>query len=250
MRGVKGRLGMALLIFAIVAGFYWKITLTRQFEWIWGPDQETQILGWFQVQARAWNHGTPALGDPYVWAGQPLLGQAQPGAVYPLNWLLFALPLRHDGFIRWWALQWYFVVIRFMALAFCYLLCRDLGRSRPASLLAGSVFALGGYIGNTGWPQMVNGVLWLPLVFLFLLRATRGQYPLRNAGLSGMFLRGAPTGTWLAPRHSRSYSPSRLALYKFCRPGNMVISPSVGWERPRRLTGMSPCLIQFIRSTI
>ena len=197
MRAVKGRLGMALLMLAIVAGFYWKITLTRQFDWIWGPDQATQILPWFQVQARAWNHGTPALWDPYVWAGQPLLGQAQPGAAYPLNWLLFALPLRHDGFIRWWALQWYFVVIRFMALAFCYLLCRDLGRSRPASLLAGCVFALGGYIGNTGWPQMVNGALWLPLVFLFLLRATRGQHPLRNAALSGMFLGLA----WLSGHH-------------------------------------------------
>jgi Bacterial membrane protein YfhO len=197
MRGAKGRLGMALLMLAIVAGFYWKITLTRQFDWIWGPDQATQILPWFQVQARAWNHGMPALWDPYVWAGQPLLGQAQPGAAYPLNWLLFSLPLRHDGFIRWWALQWYFVAIRFMALAFCYLLCRDLGRSRAASLLAGCVFALGGYIGSAGWPQMVNGALWLPLVLLFLLRAGRGQQPFRNAALSGMFLGLA----WLSGHH-------------------------------------------------
>ena len=188
MSGVKGRLGMALLMLAIVAGFYWKLTLTRQFDWIWSRDQTRQIFPWFEVQARAWNHGAIALWDPYVWAGQPLLGQAQPGVAYPLNWLLFALPLRHDGLIRWWALQWYFVVIHFMALAFCYLLCRDLGRSRTASLLAGCVFALGGYIGNTGWPQMVNGALWLPLVFLFLLRAGRGEQPLRNAVLSGLFL--------------------------------------------------------------
>jgi len=146
MRDAKGRLGMALLMLAIVAGFYWKITLTRQFDWMWAPDQATQILPWFQVQARAWNHGTPALWDPYVWARQPLLGQAQPGA---------------------------------------------------ASLLAGCVFALGGYIGNAGWPQMVNGALWLPLVFLFLLRAGRGQHPVRNAMLSGMFLGVA----WLSGHH-------------------------------------------------
>jgi hypothetical protein len=197
MRGAKGRVAMASLLLAIVAGFYWKLTLTRQFDWIWAHDQATQVLPWFEVQARASNHGTIALWDPYVWAGQPLLGQAQPGVAYPLNWILFRLPLRHDGLIRWWALQWYFVVIRFMALAFCYLLCRDLGRSRAASLVAGCVFALGGYIGSTSWPQMVNGALWLPLVLLFLLRAGRGEQPVRNAVLSGAFL-GV---SWLSGHH-------------------------------------------------
>jgi hypothetical protein len=197
MRGAKSRLGMALLMLAIVAGFYWKLTLTRQYDWIWGPDQATQILPWLHVEARAWSHGSIGLWDPYVWAGQPLLGQVVPGTAYPLNWLLFALPLRHDGMIRWWALQWYFVAIRFMALAFCYLLCRDLGRSRIASLVAGCVFALGGYIGSTAWPQLVNGAVWLPLVFLFLLRAGRGEQPLRNAVVSGTFLGVA----WLSGHH-------------------------------------------------
>ena len=197
MRDAKGRLGMALLMFAIVAGFYWELTLTRQFDWIWGPDLASQVLPWFQVQARAWNHGMIALWDPYSWAGQPLLGQAQPGTAYPLNWILFALPLRHDGWIRWWALQWYFVVVHFMAMAFCYLLCRDLACSCAASLLAGAVFAFGGFIGETGWPQWTNGALWLPLVFLFLLRAGRGERPLRNALLSGTFLGAA----WLSGHH-------------------------------------------------
>jgi hypothetical protein len=196
-RCAKGRLGMALLMFAIVAGFYWELTLTHQFDWIWGPDLAAQVLPWFEVQARAWNHGTIALWDPYSWAGQPLLGQAQPGTAYPLNWILFALPLRHDGLIRWWALQWYFVVVHFMAMAFCYLLCRDLGCSRAASLLAGAVFAFGGFMGETGWPQWTNGALWLPLVFLFLLRAGRGERPLRNAVLSGTFLGVA----WLSGHH-------------------------------------------------
>jgi hypothetical protein len=196
-RRLGARVSMAVLMLVIVAGFYWKLTLTRQFEWVWGPDLAQQVLPWFQVQARALHQGAIALWDPYVWGGQPLLGQAQPGTAYPLNWMLFAVPLRHDGFIRGWALTWYFVVIRFMALAFCFLLCRDLGRSRIASLIAGSVFALGGYIGNTSWPQMVNGAVWLPLVFLFLLRAGRGEHPLRNGVLSGTFLGIA----WLSGHH-------------------------------------------------
>ena len=187
---------MALALFAVVAGFYWKLTLTSQFDWVWGPDLATQVMPWFAVQARSWHAGTFPLWDPYLWAGQPLLGQAQPGAAYPLNWLLFILPLHH-GQISTWALQWYFVVIRFLAVAFCYLLCRDLGRSRMASSIAGFVFGLGGVVGTTGWPQMVNGAIWAPLVFLFLLRAARGRNVFGNAALSGMFLGVA----WLSGHH-------------------------------------------------
>jgi hypothetical protein len=188
---------MALVLFVVVAGFYWKLTLTRQFDWIWGPDLTQQFLPWMVEQARAWSKGAIALWDPYMWGGQPLLGQLLPGTAYPLNWILFVLPLRHDGLIHWWALQWYFVIIRLMGVAFCYWLCRDLGRSRTASLLAGAVFGLGGYIGNIGWPQMANGAVWLPVVFLFLLRAGRGQNILGNAALSGMFLGIA----WLSGHH-------------------------------------------------
>jgi hypothetical protein len=194
---LKKRLLAAFLLLAIVAGFYWKLTLTRQFDWVWGPDLATQVLPWFEEQARFWGKGTIALWDPTMWAGQPFVGQNQPGTAYPLNWILFALPMRNNGFIRWDALQWYFVVTRFMAVAFCYWLCRDLGRSRIASLLGGVIFGLGGFIGSTGWPQWVNGAVWLPLVFLFLLRASRTGNMLRNAALSGMFLGIA----WLSGHH-------------------------------------------------
>ena len=192
----RSRLWVALALFAIVAGFYWKLTLTSQFDWIWGPDLATQVVPWFEVQARSWHQGTFPLWDPYLWAGQPLLGQAQPGTAYPLNWLLFKLPL-DNGHISAVALQWYYVVIRFLAVAFCYLLCRDLGRSRLASAIAGFVFALGGVVGSTGWPQMVNGAIWAPLVFLFLLRAARGRNVQGSAALSGMFLGIA----WLSGHH-------------------------------------------------
>lgn len=193
---VGNQLRMAIVFFVIVVGFYWKLTLTAQFDWIWGPDLATQVLPWFQEQARQWNRGTFPLWDPYLWAGQPLIGQAQPGAAYPPNWILFALPL-DNGQIAMAALQWYFVMIHLMAAAFCYWLCRDLARSRAASLVAGLAFGLGGFVGATGWPQMVNGALWLPLVFLFLLRATRGKNTLGNAALSGMFLGIA----WLSGHH-------------------------------------------------
>ena len=77
--------------------------------------------------------------DPYHWGGQSLIGQVQPGAAYLPNWLLFLLPLRH-GWIRQNYLHWYFVLIHYMGALFCYWLCRDLKRSRPAAILAGAAF--------------------------------------------------------------------------------------------------------------
>jgi hypothetical protein len=186
----------ALLLFVLVAGFYWKLTLTRQFEWMRGPDVAEQVLPWFDVQAAEFHHGRVPLWDPYLWSGQPLLGQAQPGAAYPLNWLLFAMPLE-GGHISPIALAWYFVIIHLMAAAFCYLLCRDLDRSRAASIAAGLIFTFSGYLGDNSWPQMINGAVWAPLVFLFQLRTRRDGRVAANAALSGLFLGIA----WLSGHH-------------------------------------------------
>ena len=166
----------------MVALFYWRITLTSQYDWMWSPDLAGQVLPWFQTQALQWHrHGFP-MWDPYLWNGQPLFGQAQPGAAYPLNWLLFWMPLDAAGHIQSWALAGYFVAIHFMAAAFCYKLCRDLGRSFAASIFGAMIFTFAGYIGSTDWPQMLNGAVWMPLVSL----------PAARRG------REAPTGKWRA----------------------------------------------------
>jgi hypothetical protein len=180
-------LAVPLLLLAAVIAVFWRITLTNQFAWMDHPDMANQVLPWYQFQAAEWQQGRFPLWDPYHWGGQPLVGQAQPGAAYPLNWILFLLPLR-DGFIRHGFMNWYFVAIHFMAALFTYLLCLDLSRSRPAALIAGLLFGAGGYMGNIGWPQMINGLVWAPVVFLFLLRVLRAQRPLSSAALAGMFL--------------------------------------------------------------
>ena len=75
-----------------------------------------------------------------------------------------------------------------MAALFCYALCRDLKRSRAASLLAGAAFSCGGLVGTVGWPQMLNGAVWTPLVVLFFLRSTRAEHRFTSAALCGTFL--------------------------------------------------------------
>jgi hypothetical protein len=190
------RLAGPALLFLVCAGFFWKLVLTNQYTWMESPDTANQVLPWLQFQASEWHRGRIPLWEAHVWGGQPLIGQAQPGAAYPLNWLLFALPLR-NGWIRQSYLHWYFVLIHYMAALFCYWLCRDLKRSRAASVIAGAAFGLGGYVGTTDWPQMLNGAVWAPLVFLFLLRALRGEKPVLSGGLAGAALGMA----WLSGHH-------------------------------------------------
>jgi Bacterial membrane protein YfhO len=175
------------LLFVIYVGFFWKLTLTRQFTWMETPDIANQVLPWFQFQAGEWHKWHFPAWDPFEWGGQALVGQTQPGAVYPPNWLLFLTPLR-DGWLRLSVLHWYFVLIHYMGGLFCYLLCRDLKHSRAASLLAGTAFGVTGWMGATEWPQMLNGAVWAPLVFLFLLRVVRGERTVVSGALAGTFL--------------------------------------------------------------
>lgn len=196
-----------LILLLLIVCFYWKLTLTRQYDWGWGPDFATQVLPWFHVQARQWHAGEFPLWDPYLWGGQPLFGQAQPGSAYPLNWLLFLMPLDGTGAIKPGFLQGYFIAIHYMGALFCYWLCRDLGRSRTASVFAGLAFSVTGFLGTRNWPQMINGCVWAPLALLFVLRALRTQTEARPSGSAFRAVRQAVFGgaalgmAWLSGHH-------------------------------------------------
>src|SRR5580658_398082 len=160
-----------LLIISIL--FHWKLVLTNQYTWLEAGDIGSLIMPWFQFQAGEWHHWRFPMWDPYSWAGQPLFGQAQPGAAYPINWLLFWMPLDH-GWLRQDVLHWWYVLVHYLAGLTAYALCRDLNRSRLASVLGGIVYSLAGYVASIDSPQMLQGAIWAPLVFLFLFRAERG----------------------------------------------------------------------------
>jgi hypothetical protein len=183
-------------LFLVCTGFFWKIVLTNQYTWLESPDLAYQVLPWLQVQAGELHRGRVPLWDPYMFGGQSLIGQAQPGVAYPLNWLLLLAPLR-QGWIRQSYLHWYFVLIHFMAAWFGYLLCRDLRRSQLSSVAAGCAFALGGWVGVTDWPQMLNSAVWAPLVLLYMLRSLRGERPAASAAAAGAFFGMA----WLGGHH-------------------------------------------------
>src|ERR1017187_1831030 len=80
--------GPAILLL-IVIGFFWKLVLTDQYSWLQAPDLSSQVVPWFQFQAVQFHLHRFPLWDPFLWGGQSLIGQAQPGLAYPFNWILF-----------------------------------------------------------------------------------------------------------------------------------------------------------------
>ena len=183
-------LACPVLLFVITVAFFWKLVLAGQYTWLDASDITFQIVPWLQVQAVQWHTGHFPLWDTHLWTGQPLLGQVQTGTLNPLNWALFSVPLK-DGFIRVRALHWYWVIIHYLAALFGYVLCRDLGISRMASVFAGCAFGLGGFVGAIGWPQKAMSALLLPLVLMFFLRVLRRENALANGAASGALLGAA-----------------------------------------------------------
>jgi len=177
-------LAMPALLLVITAGFYWKVTLTRQYTWLEAPECAARILPWLDFQAREVHAGRLPFWDPYLWGGQSLIGQVQPGTANPLNWALFALPLR-DGHIRPLYLNWYWVLLHWLGALSLYALCRDLQAGRAASLLGAAGFGLGGFMGFALQPQALAAALWIPLSLLYFFRVLRAARPVASAALSG-----------------------------------------------------------------
>lgn len=185
-----------LILILLTVAFYWKLALTDQYVWFDHPDMAYLEIPRLEFMAREIHLGRFPLWDPHVWMGQPLVGQTQPGPLNPLNLLFLLLPLR-DGYLRWEFLNWYYVLLHALAALGAYALCRELGRSRAASVLAAGAFSFGGFLGSAAWLDVLSGAVWTPFVAVFFVRAARGRRPAGNAALGGLFLGLA----WLSGHH-------------------------------------------------
>ncbi|MBM3788032.1 MAG: hypothetical protein FJW30_27110, partial [Acidobacteria bacterium] len=166
----------ALLTLGVLA-IYWKFTLSNQFSWFDGPDHVNQVIPWLEMQAREWHAGRLPILDPHQWAGTALLAQNQPGTLHPINWILFSLPLKY-GRLQIPILNGYFVLMHLIGAWCMFALARAQRISRPSSVVVALGYGCGGFMAAVQWPQMLNGVGYLPLVLLCWLRYLRqpGQY--------------------------------------------------------------------------
>ncbi|MFN0106315.1 MAG: hypothetical protein ACKV2U_30015 [Bryobacteraceae bacterium] len=192
----KSRIAAPAGLFLIVLVFYWKLTFTDEFVWFDHPDMCYIEIPRLQFQAREFHLGHFPLWDPSIWAGQSLIGQTQPGPLFPLNLIFLLLPLE-GGYIQAGFLNWYWVLLHALAALACYALCRDWGRGHGASALAAIGFGCGGFLGTVAWLDVAAGAIFTPLILLYLSRSAEGRRPWSGAALSGMFLGLA----WLSGHH-------------------------------------------------
>ncbi len=194
MPGVK--LSGPLAVCLLVVAFYWKIALSAEYVWFDHSDMCYLEIPRFQFMAREMHNGRFPLWNSSIWAGQSLVGQTQPGPLYPLNLLFLMLPL-DGGYLSRAVLNWWWVAIHLLAALCCYALCRDWGRSRAASVLAALGFGCGGFLGTVSWTDVANGAVWTPLILLLISRSARGPRMWGNAALAGVCLGMA----WLSGHH-------------------------------------------------
>ena len=182
--GLRTLSALAFLL-ALTIGYFRQLTLQSGYTWLENPDQALQVRPWLDFEARELHAGRLPLWDPYQVGGQSLIGQVQPALANPLNWILFAMPLR-NGHIPLGVLHWYWVLIHWMSAVFAYALCRELKAGAGASLVGASVWAFAGFMGHSATPQFLMSALWIPIVVLFFARVFRGRRPLANAALCGV----------------------------------------------------------------
>src|SRR5437016_4982131 len=172
---------LGFLLLAIVA-FYWKIVLTSQFSLLTNFETVSQAYSWFHFWAECVRHGVWPLWDPYMFAGRSYPGEMQTAAFYPLHLVFAMFPADRNGLLAPQLYHLYFVFAHVLAAWFMFALIRELGLSRFSALVAGLCFSLGGLVGRVLWPHILESALWLPLLFLFLLRALHADSK-RRAGL-------------------------------------------------------------------
>jgi len=179
-----------LLVLAIVL-FHWKILLTHQFSILLGFEGANLDYARCHFAAATIQQGILPLWDPYTHSGRNFLGELQTGFFYPLKLLLYLWPLNRFGVLSPQLFQDFFVLAHLLAAGFMFLLARELGLKCFPALVAALCFSLGGFVGKVGWPHMLDSAIWLPLIFLFLIRALRSEWQGRGilwAGLSGLAL--------------------------------------------------------------
>ena len=170
------RFQWAALLLVVVTLFFWKILFTRQFSVFVDYDNANQAYAWDQFSAKEIQSGRLPLWDPYIQAGRTFVGEMQTALFYPPKLALYLWPLKwSQGLVSIRLHHLTFVFSHVLGAWFMLLLCRELGLSNFASFLAGVCFSLGGFTGRVGWPIMLDSAVWLPLIFVALLRALESR---------------------------------------------------------------------------
>lgn len=175
---------LALFTLAAIACLFWEWNVVRAGETLFSLanfDLYSEFFPRHSFAGAALRRGELPLWDPHQIGGLPFLATYQGGVLYPPNLLYALLPTgRAMGLLG--------LLHVAAAGAFTYLLCRELGRTRTASWVAGLAFMVGGStLFMSFHTNAVNSVPWLPAALTCASRLAR-RADLRWALLLGLCL--------------------------------------------------------------
>ena len=193
----------------------------------WQDDTKYFYYPLLATVAGALKAGRLPLWEPGIFGGYPLLADGEAGALYPLH--LVALRLL-DPPVAFVALR----LVRFyLAGVFTYAFLRATGAGRFGGLVAGLAYMLSGFfVAQVVHENLDSGMVWLPLVLLFLERAVR-------APGAGRYRLGAFAGVGLAMQalavHVQVCVFTALAVFPYLAWRSLFPGPGAGLGR--RLPG-------------
>ena len=199
----KTDLKAAAILLAFTTFFYWKILLTSQFSLLLEYEAANQAYSWLNFWVSTVRQGIWPVWDPFAFSGHSFAGEMQTGAFYPLYLAFLLVPFK-DGLFQPEAYQVFFALTHILGAYFMYLLVRELRLSFFAGLVAGVCFSFGGFLARlSGLPHLLGSAIWLPLLVLFLLRASDVGSLHDRFGGRGVSLRpGIPIfAAWAALRY-------------------------------------------------
>ena len=188
---LRPRIQWGCLLLLITILFYWKILLTHQFSLLTDSEFVNCGYAWYQFLVSSIRNGHLPLWDPYAYSGRSFVGEMQAGAYFPLNLILALAPFNRSAVVSPQAYNAFFALAHFIAACFMFALVREFGLGRFSALVAAVCFSLGGFVGGVSWPNHLWGSIWLPVIFLFLIRALKTdslRLAILHASVAGLAL--------------------------------------------------------------
>mgnify|MGYP000106112797 CR=1 FL=1 len=171
-------LGTVLFFGGLTAAFFWPLFAPPPWrQYMAAGDFINQFYPFRAFAAAEWWARRPPLWNPYIFAGHPFAADIQTAVFYPPAWLTI-LFFGRDG-LPLTALELEMAAHYPLAAFFTYALVQRLTGQRLAAVVAGAVFAFGGFL--TSYPAqqlpMLESAVWLPLALYGLERGLTGSRP-------------------------------------------------------------------------
>ncbi len=120
---------------------------------------------------------------PYIQCGFPVFAVGNQGFLYPINLILFFY------FPAYIAYNLNYIIHFLLVGTFTYFFAKVIGLPRISALISAIIFMFNGFfLGHLEHMDILNSVIWLPLILIFIEKIVRGEKTSIYVILSGIFI--------------------------------------------------------------